>query len=186
MIGLSFGNRVQKMEQSPLRLEWLVYPSAAFKFMSQGADVGVVDSVVPADLDASVVYSIDGKHTAELKLSSGEGSSSCGAYKFSVDAVALFSVDIDRAKELYLKDGKDPESLPVTVAVNIARILYSSARELLASFSARGPYGSVMVDSVLIGPKDVRIASSVPRDEILRKVFILSDVDGEPWGEEKK
>jgi preprotein translocase subunit SecB len=159
------------MEQSPLRLEWVAYPSASFKARIQTEDSEDVDNLASADISCSVVYSADGKHTAELKLSSKEASADGSLYDFSVEVVALFYIDIERAKKVYLSGGKKADTLPVTVAVNVVRILYSSARELLATFSARGPFGGVMVESVLIGPEDVKIRSTVPKEEILRDVF---------------
>lgn len=167
------------MEQSPLRLEWLVYPSASFKARSHDEDCEITDNIVPADVISSVVYNPDGKHTAELKIWSREETSAESLYEFSVEAVALFTVDIDRAKKIYLSDGKKADGLPVTVAVNVARILYSSAREFLATFSARGPFGGMLVESVLIGPDDVEIGSTVPKEEILRDVFMVDGSVGE-------
>lgn len=47
----------------------------------------------------------------------------------------------------------------------------TAARELLATFTARAPHGSVLVESVLIGPEDVKIVSVESQEKMLHELF---------------
>lgn len=154
------------MKPSPLRLEWLTYPSASFEALPVNAD-----SISPIQLrmSATVIYRLDGAHSVELDLSSNEDSTSGAAYRVAVQAVAAFSFDLARAREAYRQSSL--EALPAVIAVNITRIVYSSARELLASFTARAPHGSALIESILIGREDVKIGSDESRDQVLKAQF---------------
>lgn len=154
------------MKPSPLRLEWLTYPSASFEALPVNADSS---SPIQLRVSATVIYRLDGAHSVELDLSSDEDSTSGAAYRVAVHAVAAFSFDLTRARDAYRQSSL--EALPAVIAVNIARIVYSSARELLACFTARAPHGSALIESVLIGREDVKIGSDESRDEVLKAQF---------------
>lgn len=169
------------MKASPLRLEWLAYPAASFQalYREQPACGGVATKV-----SASVAYSLDGVHSVELKLSSRDDDAASAAYSFAVEAVAGFTFDLEVARAAY--SNSSAESLPRVIAVNMARIVYSSARELLATFTARAPYGSVLIDSVLIGPEDIRVGSNEPEEQVLEKIFGLEPPKPESSKPEKQ
>jgi len=151
------------MKSSPLLLKWVVYPLASYETLTNESTAG---DALPTKLTAEVRYSLEGEHVAIVRLETTDDK--VGNCKFSVEAVGAFSVDAERVKETY----KVPApALPVTVAVNIARILYSSARELISTFTARSPTGSVFIESVLIEPGDVKIASDASPQEIINIVF---------------
>ena len=156
------------MKPSPLQLEWLVYPAASFR--AQPADAGA-DVATPIKVAAQVTYHLDAPHSIELTLSSDDEQASSGPYVFAIEAVAAFTFDLAQARAAY---GNTPAAaLPRVLAVNVARIVYSAARELLATFTARAPYGSVLVESVLIGPEDVEIASVDSQKKVMQKLFEL-------------
>lgn len=151
------------MKSSPLLLKWVVYPLASYETLTNESTAG---EPPPTKLTAEVRYSLQGEHVAILRLETTDDK--VGNCKFAVEAVGAFSVDAERVKEAYKMPAP---ALPVTVAVNVARILYSAARELISTFTARSPTGSVLLESVLIEPDDVKIASDASPQEIISKVF---------------
>lgn len=151
------------MKSSPLLLKWVVYPLASYETLTNESTAG---EPPPTKLTAEVRYSLQGEHVAILRLETTDDK--VGNCKFAVEAVGAFSVDAERVKEAYKMPAP---ALPVTVAVNVARILYSAARELISTFTARSPTGSVLIESVLIEPGDVNIASDASPEEIINKVF---------------
>lgn len=151
------------MKSSPLLLKWVVYPLASYETLTNESTAG---EPPPTKLTAEVRYSLQGEHVAILRLETTDDK--VGNCKFAVEAVGAFSVDAERVKEAYKMPAP---ALPVTVAVNVARILYSAARELISTFTARSPTGSVLIESVLIEPGDVKIASDASPQEIINKVF---------------
>jgi preprotein translocase subunit SecB len=156
------------MKPSPLQLEWLVYPAASFR--AQPADAGA-DAATPVKVAVQVTYHLDAPHSIELTLSSDNDQAPNTPYTFAIEAVAAFTFDLAQARAAY---GNTPAAaLPTVLAVNVARIVYSAARELLATFTARAPYGGVLVESVLIGPEDVEITSVDSQQKVLQELFEL-------------
>ena len=123
-------------------------------------------SPVPTRIKAAVMFTADGLHFADLSLESADDGSS--AYTFSVQVVATFGFDRDIALQSYRCR---PVDLPHILSANVARVLYSGARELLATATGRAPHGPLMIESVLIEPHDVEISSREPMEVILREVF---------------
>lgn len=158
------------MKTSPLQLKWLTYPEASYELSTEFD--GDTSAPIDVDVDAQVRYALDGAHSAFVCISSKDDAPA--AYKFKVTALAGFSFDLDIAKEAYKP--KSATGLPPVIAVNVARVLYSSAREQLAMLTSRAPYSSVMLKSVLLEPRDVEISSpdSSPV-EVLREVFRASE-----------
>ncbi len=153
------------MKPSPLQLEWVSYPS--LRFDAQESDG---NAAIPTTVRGRVIYYADGHHAAELHLDSVAGDAH--AYSFAVHVVATFGLDLTRALAAYKCQ---PVALPKMVAVNVVRVLYSGARELLATATARGPHGAAMIESVLIEPADVEVGSTDPMQDILRKIFGVDD-----------
>ncbi|MCK9539218.1 hypothetical protein [Dokdonella sp.] len=153
------------MKRSPLQLEWLSYPAASFRALPVGED-----PIKPLmiKIAATVTYHLDSPHQVELTLSSQDDIDGA-AYSISVEAIAAFRFDLDQARAVY--HDAPANALPMVLAVNVTRIVYSAARELLATLTARAPHGSVLIDSILIGPEDVTIGSVEPQDKILSTVF---------------
>ena len=149
------------MKPSPLQLEWVSYPALRFEAKPEDGK-----TVIPTNVRARVIYYKDGNHGADLWIESAD-TEGC-AYEFAVHAVATFGFDLERAKEAYKCASV---TLSRVVATNMIRVLYSGARELLATTTARAPHGVAMIESVLIEPADVQIGSADPMVEILRAVF---------------
>lgn len=156
------------MKPSPLQLEWLVYPAASFR--AQPTDAGA-SGAIPIKVAAQVTYHLDAPHSIELALSSDDDQAPGAPYTFAIEAVAAFTFDLAQARAAY--SNTPAAALPRVLAVNVARIVYSAARELLATFTARAPYGNVLVESVLIGPEDVEIASVDLQKKVLNELFEL-------------
>lgn len=154
------------MKPSPLQLEWVGYPSLRY----EARPTETSTKPIPTSITAKVIYFADGKHGAELHLESA--GSDLDPYTFAVDVVATFSIDVSVALEAYRCK---PVGLPRIVAANIARVLYSGARELLATATGRSPHGPAFIESVLIEPNDVTISSNEPIETILRDLFRVDE-----------
>lgn len=170
------------MKTSHLQLEWVRYPQASYKAIPSDQD-----DFPPAKtkIEARVNYDLDGSHFAWLKLSSGDEPTR--GYDFELEAVATFRFDLEIAANAYKASN---ENLPRILAVNIVRMLYASAREMLAVLTARAPYGSVVIEGVLIEPDDVTIGSEVKPEIVLRELFKIEATPAQalpqiPKGERK-
>jgi len=153
-----------------LQLNWVTYPEASYEV---NTDFDGDESLpIDVEVDAEVRYALDGKHSAYLTIkSSGD---SAAAYKFQVTAVAGFTFDLEVARDAYKP--KMPSSLPPIIAVNVTRVLYSSAREQIAMFTARAPYSSVILKSVLLESSDITIKSpDASPEEVLLQMFGASE-----------
>lgn len=156
------------MKTSPLRLNWITYPEVSYK-----SNVAAQPTeIVRATISAVVRYALNGAHTCELRLSSSQDDSS--HYTLVVDALASFGFDLEIARDVY--KSSTPEFLATTIAVNVTRILYASAREMVAIITARAPFGSAVIESLLIEPPDVRISSDEAPEVILQELFGRNDV----------
>ena len=93
------------------------------------------------------------------------------AYTFEITCFTNFSTDVDGCKASY-----GEQFNPAVVAVNVARILYAGAREMLSIVSARSPHGTAVLPSVVIEPNDINLEfEDGKRDEILKEYFAFSD-----------
>lgn len=156
------------MKASPLQLEWISYPALQFEAHPLGDEAAATaGAAIPTQLQARVIYYADGHHGAELRLESA----AAGPYTFAVQVAATFRFDLQRALEAYRCQA---QVLPGIVAANIVRVLYSGARELLATTTARGPHGPALIESVLIEPSDVSIGSVEPMDMVMQQAFGLT------------
>lgn len=154
------------MKPSPLQLEWVSYPALHFDARPEDGKGNIATTV-----KAQVVYYTEGLHAAEVHIESRQPDA---AYAFSVHAVAAFGLDLELALAAYKCP---PEILPRIVAANVSRVLYSGARELLATATARGPHGPAMIESVLIEPADVIVGSVEPMEDVMRAVFKVAADD---------
>lgn len=154
------------MKASPLQLDWVSYPALQFQAHQPGEQAAAIpNGVIPTRVQARVIYYADGHHGAELHL---ESAAEEALYTFSVHVAATFRFDLQRALAAYRCT---PQALPGFVAANIVRVLYSGARELLATTTARGPHGPALIESVLIEPSDVSIGSMEPIELVMQKAF---------------
>ncbi|PPT24372.1 hypothetical protein XarbCFBP7629_05830 [Xanthomonas arboricola] len=125
----------------------------------------MLDAPLPVSVRAQVLYDSDLSHMASLSI---EQNDETQPYVVSIQVLTSFRIDIERCREAY--KALNPE----IVAVNIARILYASAREILAMVSARAPYGSAMLPGMTIEASDVDIKFETGKvDFILEHAFGL-------------
>lgn len=157
------------MKPSPLQLKWVTYPAASYDIVEDYEGSGVV--AIPAVVEASIRFSMEGDHLAYLKVSSAPDGVSV-PYSFEITVVAAWSFDLVQARSEYKP--RHIQSLPPMLAVNVARILYSGAREFLAILTSRGTYGAATLDSLLLEPQDVRITSDESPEVILKNLFKAS------------
>lgn len=150
------------MKKSPFQLQQPEFPTIEIR--AHHIDQSRVGEELPVAVDGLVTYDIDGNHFAALTIMQA---SEEYAYSFKIQLFSVFRLDIELAKETY---GKGIN--PGVIAVNIARILYSGAREMLAVVSSRGPYGPALLPTLLIEPPDVSLEFGEGKHkEILAKHF---------------
>lgn len=151
------------MKPSPLQLEPPTYPILSVRSVPDN-DKKLSKGPLPIDVSATVLYDSDGTHFAYLSI---EQKDDTFPYLVEIDAFASFSIDVDGCRQAY-KTAFNPE----VVAVNIVRILYSGAREMLGLLTSRGPHGGANLPSVMIEPSDVNIEFERDKlDVILAKSF---------------
>ncbi|WP_215811988.1 hypothetical protein [Xanthomonas citri] len=112
-------------------------------------DKDLIEAPLPVTVKAQVLYDSDLSHLAYLTIEQNDENK---PYVVSIQALTTFRIDVESCRETY-RGGPNPE----LVAVNIARILYAGARELLAMVSSRSPYGSALLPGMTIEPSDVEI-----------------------------
>jgi preprotein translocase subunit SecB len=154
------------MKTSPLQLKWVAYPSISFQAIPNTTN----DEPIATTASGTVTYLRDGSHTAMLELKSNEGANQ--AYIFALTVIGVFSFDLQVAKQTYTVPN---ESLPRTLAVNLSRLLYSGAREMLAQITARAPHGSAILESVLLEASDINIQLDGSAEEILPILFMIGE-----------
>ncbi|MCC5070827.1 hypothetical protein [Xanthomonas campestris] len=153
------------MKLSPLQLDTPQYPVVSIRAVP-GVSEEMLDAPLPVSVRAQVLYDSDLSHMASLSI---EQNDETQPYVVSIQVLTSFRIDIERCREAY-KALPNPEM----VAVNIARILYASAREILAMVSARAPYGSAMLPGMTIEASDVDIKFETGKvDFILEHAFGL-------------
>jgi hypothetical protein len=135
------------MKTSPLQLDFVIYPKLSFEARVEGDPER--DSPQEVEVEARVSYSRDGEHSALLSVRSTK-KDEVRKFDFEIDAFAKFRMDLDGARLIYRN-----ERYPITAAVNVARIVYSGARELLSTVTARSPYSTLNIESVLLNAEDV-------------------------------
>jgi hypothetical protein len=155
------------MKTSPLQLDTPEYPVVEMRAHPHD-DQDVLLKTLPVSVDCFTTYDGDGKHFSMVVIQQND---EAFAYTFDIRVFTTFSVDVAACKENYKSSFN-----PAVVAVNVARILYSGARELLATVSCRAPHGAAILPSVMIEPKDVEISfEDGKRDHILKEYFCFTD-----------
>lgn len=151
------------MKLSPFTLDFVVYPSFTFDSNPNYKD-GMPSKVIIPAVEAEVIYRFDGGHFARLNLSFANEQED-HPYSFELHVLSNFTFDRELAIEAY------KQSAPRVMAVNVARVLYSGAREFLANATARGPFGSLMLQSMMLEPGDVKIQSDRDEKEVKAHLF---------------
>lgn len=163
------------MKPSPLQLNWVSYLAASFELR----DPKDTDAKSPlaVSVDPEVRFNAAGEHIVVMKVRSSDQNRS--AYEVSVEAMAEFDFDLEIARREYKP--RIAPALSTIIAVNIARIVYASAREYLAMLTSRAPFGSAQIESVLLEPSDVRISSDVPQRQLLVSLFGATEDEVEAY-----
>lgn len=156
------------MKQSPLRLRWVSYPQASYRVSELYEDDDSDEKLVACTIAATVKYSANGNHFAYVEVAGKEGDPS-SPYVFSVSVASAFSFDLEVARREY-KPSTSQGLVPI-IAVNVCRILYASAREYLSMITSRATFGTAVLESVLLEPKDVQIDSDLDPVEVIKQVF---------------
>jgi hypothetical protein len=164
------------MKRSPLQLEWIRYADVSFKALAGDDDT---DSFVRVNLTRAIVrFSESGRHAAMLRIENANEATALG-YKFHVEVVASFGLDVEVARAEYRQP--DTAALVPVVAVNMSRILFAGARDFLSLLTSRSPGPALMLESVLLEPKDISIVSELEPPEILSHVFGASEEEVEQF-----
>lgn len=158
------------MKPSPLELRGIRYSEASYKAPTDLESAGAPAAI--RLVEASVRFAEDGNHVAFMRIESLQERKPSD-YEFHVEVVALFGLNAEVARKEY-KASNTAGLVPV-VAVNMSRILFASTREFLTMITARSPGPALMLDSVLLEPKDIDIASDLEPADILSKVFGAPD-----------
>lgn len=154
------------MKKSPLQLKTIFYPTVSYKAIADST-VEYDGKPIPADMDVSVIYHDDGEHFAFMCLKQ-ENKEREYVYEFRVDAFTAFNIDKELIDETY-----PPGLAPPLLAANVARILYTSSREMLATATCRAPYGCVGIEAMVIEPEDVEVqlAGEGSAKDIIHAIF---------------
>jgi Preprotein translocase subunit SecB. len=158
------------MKSSPLQLEWVTYPKLSFE--ANSSYEGDSSASMPIECSADVSYARDGHHVAELSVRNEPTSKEQQPFFFEVSVFARFSMDVDGARATY----NNSQAFPRIAAVNVARILLSSARDLLSTVTARSPYGSAMIESVLLEPGDVKVGYEGDGTSFKKEIFGIEPI----------
>jgi len=155
------------MKPSPLQLSQIHYPVLEFR-ANPDATEEQIESSLQIVLESRVRYEADGDHFAGLTITAGDEKA---AYALKIEAFTMFRIDMHGCKEAYKQSFN-----PLTIAVNVARLLFSSCREFVATITSRAPYGAAALPSVVIEPSDIALTfEDGNRDQILSDFFGFSE-----------
>lgn len=158
------------MRKSPLKISGFRYPIVSVRATPEIEPPDGELELAQPSVTASVGFSADGDHFAIINVRQGKKGE---PYTFEIEAFTSFQIDVDACVECY-RNGWTP----ATLAVNIARLLYSGVRECLATITSRAPYGIAALPSTTLGPEDVQIGfepGEEGRDEVLKKFFNFTE-----------
>lgn len=136
------------MHHSPLIIDFYFVKKVHFE-LKEGFDLKF-DQDIQAETPNLNIFVESGKHTEqpnqwkfELRVESEDKTSSNDfPYTFGVTLVGYFRVHEDFP----------PESADLLAQVNAPSVLYSAAREFLASVTGRSPYKAILLPSVSFAP----------------------------------
>lgn len=157
------------MKSSPLRLKLVTYPSASYEVRDDFEADEI--PVIAADVEAEVKFNLDEDHYVYLKLRSRDAEPA--PYRFSVTVIASFEFDLEIARAEYKP--ASTSALVQMITVNVARIVFSGAREFLAMMTSRSTYGAAVLDSVLLEPRDLKIVPDPEPMVVLSQLFKAPD-----------
>lgn len=130
-------------------------------------DEKLLQRELPLSLAANMTLSKDGNHFAMVFLSQ---ESKDYAYTFEVQAFATFRLERGN-EEIEVQTALNPAD----VVLNVARLLFSSARELLNIVSSRAVHGPIVLPTFNIQPSDIDVEFEGDRFEVLRTQFGMTE-----------
>lgn len=155
------------MKNSPLQLGPIRYPEVVIRAVPE-LEITEANEILPVQVEASVFYNAAGEHYAVVGVSQ---KSDAHPYLIEVSAFTMFSIDVDGCRDAYRQHFN-----PSVIGVNVVRMVYSSARDMIASITARAPYETAKIPTLMIEPKDVSLHFESGDDEvILQKYFGMDD-----------
>lgn len=155
------------MKNSPLQIGTIRYSDVVIRAIPNIGDERVA-TPLPITVDASVLYDSDGEHVASITVHQRDETF---PYTITVTSFAAFSIDVEGCTNAYKSQFN-----PAVVAVNVARILYSSTREMISIVTARAPYDTANIPALLIEPKDVQFGLEQGKEtQILSTYFGMPD-----------
>lgn len=154
------------MKNSPLQVGEIVYTDVSIR-ARPGVSAEAREQTLPVQVEAEILYDDDGDHFALVRVRQLEESL---PYTLDVAVFANFLLDAQGCKEAYRTMFN-----PGVIGANIARVLYSSLKDMIATVSARAPYGAARMPTLLLEPSDVSIAFAGDEEAILRSQFAFDD-----------
>lgn len=136
------------MKISPLQLERPEYPEVSVR-ANPRVDEKLVDEPLPIKVEAGVSFEADGRHFVYISIRQEDENF---PYVVRLNAFSIFTFDPEGCRAAY-KSAFNPG----VIGANVARMLFSGARELLAFVTSRAPWGSASLPSLMIEPSDVEL-----------------------------
>jgi len=154
------------MKRGPFQLQQPEFATIELR-ANANIDPKRVEEELPVSVSGLVSYDGDGTHFAALTIRQDSKEYS---YSLKIQVFTTFRIDADAARDMF-----DPYN-PAVVGVNVARILYSGAREMLAVISSRAPYGAAVLPTLFIEPSDITLEmEEARRAEILARDFLFTE-----------
>jgi len=165
------------MKKSPLQIEQVVYTDVVIRAKPSAKEKLHED--LPVTAEAAVFYGADKNNFATLSIQQNDDTY---PYVIEVSAFASFTLDAEGCKDAY-KGAFNPR----VVGVNVARVLLSSVRDMVASITARSPWEVAKVPTILLEPTDVAIRyTKGHREDVLREQFLMTDEEIESLREQRR
>ncbi|KRG63897.1 hypothetical protein ABB26_09950 [Stenotrophomonas humi] len=165
------------MKKSPLQIDQVVYTDVVIRARPNAKEMLRED--LPVTAEAAVFYDLDKNNFATLNVAQSDESY---PYVIEISAFASFTLDAEGCREAY-KGAFNPR----VVGVNVARILFSSVRDMIASITARSPWEVAKVPTILLEPADVAIRyTKEHREDILREQFLMTEEEIEDLREQRR
>ncbi len=146
------------MKNSPLQLGPIRYSDVVIRAVP-GIEINVVTGALPVQVESAIYYNTDGDHYAVVTVSQKDDTF---PYLVEVSAFTTFFIDVVGCREAYKQQFN-----PSVIGVNVARMIYSSVRDMIASVTARAPYEMAKIPTLLIEPKDVSINFATGQEEAI-------------------
>lgn len=153
------------MKKSPAQILEIFYPALSYEANTQ-ADSSTFPPTMAVTISAGVAYCSDDEHMVKLTLRQDSVAENI-PYTVSLEAYAVFTFDKEYAREFY------GSNVVPSLSLNVASIVLSSVREMLANATSRGPYGSAFIEGVVLDLENVEITFEEDLNEMIPRIFGL-------------